>query len=79
MLHLSYKELDMKNLFTPEKFVKASLVGIDGNAFALMGHFSSCARRQGWSKEEIKKVTDAAMSGDYNNLIVTLMAHMTED
>lgn len=49
------------------------LVGHDGNAFYLLGLFSREAKKAGWSKEEIKEVVDKATSGDYNNLLVTLM------
>jgi hypothetical protein len=58
-----------------KKKVKLKLVGLDGNAFALMGAFSNAARKQGWSKPEIDTVLDAAMSGDYNNLLRVLSAH----
>jgi len=60
------------------KKVKMKLVGLDGNAFSLMGAFSSNARKQGWSKEEINVVIQECMSGDYNHLLVTLMEHTTE-
>ena len=57
------------------KKVKLELVGLDGNAFALMGAFGKAARRQGWSKEEIKKVLDEARSRNYDHLLHTLMVH----
>lgn len=57
------------------KTVKLKLVGLDGNAFSLMGAFSGAAKREGWSKEEIQTVIDAAMSGDYENLLATLAVH----
>lgn len=69
----------MKNLFSPAKKVVMSLVGIDGNAFSLMGAFAASAKLQGWSKEEIKVVTDACMSGDYDNLLQVLIEHTTEE
>ena len=50
------------------------LVGQDGNAFALLGFFSREAKKAGWTKEEIKEVVDKATSGDYDNLLVTLMS-----
>lgn len=62
-----------------DKKVKGSLVGCDGNAFALMGHFRKLARKEGWSKDEINLVIDEAMSGEYNHLIATLDEHMEED
>jgi len=57
------------------KKVKMKLVGLDGNAFSLMGAFQRNARKQGWSKEEIDVVIQECMSGDYNHLLVTLMEH----
>ena len=55
------------------KKVKLELVGLDGNAFAVMGAFQRAARRQGWTPEEIKSVIDECMSGDYDNLLATIM------
>jgi len=57
------------------KKVKMELVGLDGNAFSLMGTFQQNARRQGWNKEEIDEVIKKCMSGDYNNLLRVLMEH----
>lgn len=54
------------------------LVGLDGNAFSLMGAFQTNARRQGWNKEEIKEVLEKCMSGDYNHLLYTLVEHTEE-
>jgi hypothetical protein len=61
------------------KKVVMELLGMDGNAFVLMGEFSKRARRQGWAKEEIDYVLGKCMSGDYNNLLRTLMQYTTED
>jgi hypothetical protein len=55
------------------KKVKLKLVGLDGNAFSLLGAYSKEARRQGLAKEEIDKVIGEATSGDYNHLLATLM------
>lgn len=60
------------------KKVKMHLVGLDDNAFFLMGAFKRKAERQGWSKKEIDSVLDECMKGDYNHLLVTLMEH-TDD
>ena len=65
----------MKNLFNPPMRVTMNLVGLDGNAFALMGEFQKNARRQGWEREEIEKVLDECTSGDYNHLLRVLIAH----
>lgn len=64
--------MDNKLLCEP---IECELVGIDGNAFNLLGHWSKKAREQGRTPEEIKSVRDAAMSGDYNNLVATLFKH----
>lgn len=57
------------------KTVNLSLVGLDGNAFSLMGAFQSQARKEGWTKEEITEVLDEAEEGDYNHLICVLDSH----
>lgn len=59
--------------------VKMTLIGVDGNAFSLMGTFSSMARKQGWTFDEIKVVTDECMNGDYNHLLCTLMDNIDDD
>jgi len=57
------------------KKISLSLVGLDGNAFSLMGAFSRQARREGWSKDEINEVLQECQSGDYDHLLTTLMDH----
>lgn len=57
----------------PPKKVRLTLVGLDGNAFALMGAFQNQARREGWTKEEISAVLNECKSGDYDHLLCTLM------
>lgn len=56
----------------PKKKVALQLVGLDGNAFSLMGAFQQQARKEGWSQREIKSVIDECMSGDYDHLLATL-------
>lgn len=58
-----------------DKKVKLNLIGLDGNAFSVMGAFKRQAQREKWSQEEIKKVLDEAMSRDYNYLLATIMEH----
>jgi len=55
--------------------VKLNLVGINGNAFVIMGAFQVAAREAGWSKDEVKQVLDEAMSGDYDHLLHTILSH----
>lgn len=54
------------------KKVKGSLVGQDGNAFALLGYFQRQAKRSGWTNQEINEVVLEATSGDYDHLVATL-------
>jgi len=58
--------------------VKLTLVGLDGNAFSIMGAFSTAARRQGFDKKYIDDILADAMSGDYNHLLATI-ANECED
>lgn len=58
-----------------DKKVKLKLVGLDGNAFALLGAFAKAAKKAGWTADEIAAVRTEATSGDYNHLIATLMDH----
>ena len=60
------------------KKVKMKLVGLDGNAFSLIGAFRQNAQRQGWNKEEIQVVMKKCMSGNYDNLLRVLMEHTEE-
>ena len=57
------------------KKVKLKLVGLDGNAFALMGAFSRQAKKEGWDKEDIDAVIAECKKSDYSHLVSTLMAH----
>ena len=60
----------------PTTKVPGSLVGIDGNAFSLMGYFTRQARRAGWSQAQIDVVITEARSGDYAHLITTLDSYL---
>lgn len=57
------------------KKITLNLVGLDGNAFSLLGNFQRQARKEKWTPQEIKAVMTEAQSGDYNHLLQTLMAH----
>lgn len=58
--------------------VQMKMVGMDGNAFSIMGNFRRAARQQGWSQEEISAVLKEAQSGDYNHLLATIIEHVEE-
>lgn len=53
-----------------------SLVGVDGNAYAVMGYTSRAMRHAGFSKEEIDEMMNKAMSSDYDNLLCVCMEYI---
>lgn len=53
--------------------VTVQLTGSDGNAFAIMGAVTRAMRREGISSEEQDAFREEAMSGDYDNLLMTAM------
>jgi len=57
--------------------IEVSILGRDGNAFAIMGAISTALRKAGVSKEEINQYTSESMSGDYENLLRTAMKWVT--
>lgn len=61
------------------KKVKLQLVGLDGNDFAILGAFQKQTKKEGWAKDEISKVVNKAMEGDYNHLLSTIMTHCDDD
>ena len=63
---------------TKSKKVKMQLVGLDSNAFVIMGTWRSNALRQGWSQEEVHAVLEEAQSGDYDHLLATIAMNTTE-
>jgi hypothetical protein len=59
----------------PKNKPEIELVGQDGNAFAIMGAVSNALRKAGADSEYIKQYTDAATSGDYDNLLQVTMEY----
>ena len=49
--------------------MKYDLVGVDGNAFAVMAYVLKAMKECNMSKEEQSDYQTKAMSGDYNNLL----------
>ena len=58
-----------------EKTVNLDLVGVNGNAFMIMGVFRRQAKKEGWLQEEIDAVLKEAKSGNYNHLLATIENH----
>jgi hypothetical protein len=58
-----------------DRTVNLDLVGVNANAFMLMGVFQKQAKKEGWSTSEIEMVLAEAKSKDYDHLLATLMNH----
>ena len=54
-----------------------TLVGVDGNAFAVMGYVTGALRREGF-KDKIEEYRKEAMSGNYDNLLAVSMRYLDE-
>ena len=48
---------------------KYSLVGVDGNAYSVMGYAKRCMREVGMNKEEQITYIEDATSDDYHHLL----------
>lgn len=68
----------MKSFSNGDK-VELTLVGKDGNAFAILAIFRKAAKDQGFSADEINQVVTDAMSDDYNHLLFTIMNHCEDE
>jgi hypothetical protein len=60
----------------PEVYVP--LVGEDGNAYAILGRVTRALKRAGVSAEEVAEFRAEATSGDYDNLLRTVLAWVSE-
>ena len=65
----------MKQKNEIKKTVNLDLVGVNGNAYAIMGAFKKQARKEGWSQGDINQILTEAKSGDYNHLLATISNH----
>ena len=54
--------------------MKYNLVGIDGNAFSVIGYVAKSMGREGYPAAEIKKYQEDAMSSDYDHLLSVSVA-----
>ncbi len=52
-----------------------SLVGVDGNAFSVMGYTARALKRAGL-RDKVDEMRKEAMSGDYNNLLCMCMKYV---
>lgn len=54
---------------------KYSLVGVDGNAFSVMGYTAQALRREGLG-DLVDEMLSRATSGDYNNLLAVCLEYI---
>jgi len=59
--------------------INISLVGEDGNAFAILGRTRRALRQGGVSNDAVNRFIKEAMSGDYNHLLCTVMDWVATD
>jgi hypothetical protein len=52
---------------------QVKLAGEDGNVFSILRRTREAMRKVGWSRSEIHKAMDEMTSGDYDNLLATVM------
>jgi hypothetical protein len=57
----------------PKYDIEVSLVGIDGNAFSVMGAVTRAMKLAKVSREEQDEYVRQATAGDYNHLLLTTM------
>ena len=51
------------------KYLEYSLIGVDGNAFAIIGYITRAMKKEGKNNESIEEYRKNAMSGNYDNLL----------
>jgi hypothetical protein len=69
----------MKTMTVKYPNVRVQLVGLDGNAFSIMGRTIEALRRAGVPKAETDQYQAEATSGDYDHLLQTTMSWVTWD
>ena len=57
--------------------IKVQLTGQDGNAFFIIGRVTNALKKGKVPKEEIDKFVEEAMSGDYNNVLMTCTKYVS--
>jgi hypothetical protein len=58
----------------PDVLPPLTLVGEDGNVFAILGRAKQAARGI-YSDEDIKQIIKEATSGDYDHALITMMEY----
>lgn len=55
---------------------RVSLIGTDGNAYAVLGAVFRALREAGWTQEERDALKAEAIAGGYDDLLRTVMKHV---
>jgi hypothetical protein len=65
----------METMMSDPKYprIHVPLSGEDGNALSIIGRVGLAMRRAGVPRDEIDRFREEAMSGDYNNVLRTVM------
>lgn len=51
------------------KITEYTLVGVNGNAYSILGYVKQAMKQEGYSSEEISDYMDEATKIDYDNLV----------
>lgn len=54
---------------------RLQLIGVDGNALSLIGRAVKAGKKLGWSPTQVTWFIDKCKSGDYDNVLRTIMEH----
>lgn len=57
---------------------KYSLIGVDGNAYAILGYVSSAMKKEGYTKQQINEYEERAKGDSYENLICVSLEMIDE-
>jgi hypothetical protein len=68
---------DLREVRHPE--VRVSLVGEDGNAFAILGNVRQGLRDAGVEEEEVQRFLREATADDYDHLLATVQRWVEVD
>ena len=71
------KELMM--MIKKNGLAEGNLIGVDGNAFSVLGYTERKLRRSGWPRDDVAKVMTIAKGSDYNNLLTTCVSVLDGD
>lgn len=70
-------EADSTQAGTRYPDIEVELIGSDRNAFFIIGRVRMALKHAGVSVEEVAEFTEEASSGDYDNVLTTVMKWVT--